>query len=114
RLGAELAAQFVSPLMAADDLGSLAGYYRDLTIDRAAGVVRFQGEPLFAPGPAALSLQIGHHHPLADYIAGRKAQALGRRALADLRARVERSTALARALSEIDRAVIAQFEIEPA
>jgi hypothetical protein len=106
-LGAQLARLFAGPIDAQPGEPSVPDgvRHRDLVLDAADGCVRLQGSALLSPGRAALTLRIGHHQPLAAYLAARSERLVDAGALAELRARVERLRELSYLLEEIDAAV---------
>jgi hypothetical protein len=107
-LGQRLARLFVEPFgpctPAAEAFAGAGARFRDLVIDAARGCVLLHGQPALRASSHALALRVGHHRPLAAYIAARSARLLDMPALAALHARSERLTQLAALLVELDGA----------
>jgi hypothetical protein len=115
-LGARLAESFSAPLAARPLRATLpAGVcYRDLVVDAADGCVRLAGQPLLSPGSPALSLRIGHHRPLAAYLAARAQRPVDSQGLAELSGLAERLCQLQSLLAEADAAVSRRLDELPA
>jgi hypothetical protein len=115
-LGARLAESFSAPLAARPLGASLpAGVrYADLVADAADGCIRLMGQPLLSPGSPALSLRIGHHRPLAAYLAARAQRPVDSQGLAELGGLAERLRELHGLLAEADAAVSRRLDELPA
>jgi hypothetical protein len=72
--------------------------------------VRLDGTLLVTLAPAALALRIGHHAPLAAYIAQRAALPLDAAGLRAVYARAQRLNELALLLTEADEVVVSSLE----
>lgn len=80
-------------------------HFRDLELHAADGGVLLDGDKLWQLDPGALALRVGHHRPLAGYIAARADRPLDRSGLGEVYARARRLEALVNALRACDRAV---------